>query len=113
LSAFLGIGGGPINIAVLFILFSMSSKEAVLNSLFIILCSQTTSLLSYFATNTVPQINPVVLTLMCIGGICGALIGRGLSKKMSNKSIDKLFGVVTFCLVLLNIFNIVKFGGAF
>ncbi|WP_260847107.1 TSUP family transporter [Brachyspira hyodysenteriae] len=40
LSSFLGIGGGPFNIAFLYFFFSMDSKVAAQNSLYIILFSQ-------------------------------------------------------------------------
>ena len=46
LSAFLGIGGGPINLAVLYYFFSMDTKTAALNSLYIILFSQGASFLN-------------------------------------------------------------------
>ena len=36
MSSFLGIGGGPINFVVLFFFFSMSTKIAAENSLYII-----------------------------------------------------------------------------
>ena len=44
MSSFLGIGGGPINLMVLGFLFSMSTKESALASLYIIVFSQVTSL---------------------------------------------------------------------
>ena len=44
-SSFLGIGGGPINLVVLFIFFSMDTKTAAENSLYIILFSQAASTL--------------------------------------------------------------------
>ena len=39
LSSFLGIGGGPINLVVLFFFFSMDTKTAAQNSLYTILFS--------------------------------------------------------------------------
>ena len=46
LSSFLGIGGGPMNLAALFYFFSMDTKTAAENSLYIIFISQSASLLS-------------------------------------------------------------------
>ena len=40
ISSFLGIGGGPVNVAVLFFFFSMDAKTAARNSIYIILFSQ-------------------------------------------------------------------------
>ena len=52
MSSFLGIGGGPINLVVLYYFFSMAAKTAAQNSLYIILVSQITSLATTFVTNT-------------------------------------------------------------
>ena len=53
-SSFLGIGGGPINLVVLFFFFSMDTKRAAENSLYIILFSQMASLLSVMPHFIVP-----------------------------------------------------------
>src|SRR5699024_9365796 len=44
LAAFLGIGGGPFNVAILALCFSMNAKESALNSIFIIFFSQLSAL---------------------------------------------------------------------
>lgn len=54
MSSFLGIGGGPINLMVLGFLFSMSTKESALASLYIIVFSQVTSLVQTVVTGTIP-----------------------------------------------------------
>ena len=56
MSSFLGIGGGPINLVVLAFFFSMSTKEAALSSLYIIMFSQITSLFQTIAAGTVPEV---------------------------------------------------------
>ena len=58
MSSFLGIGGGPINLVVLFYFFSMETKTAAQNSLYIILFSQITSLLTTLITHSVPEFTP-------------------------------------------------------
>lgn len=50
LSAFLGIGGGPVNVAMLCMLFSIDIKEAAAGSIFIILFSQFAKLVSIALT---------------------------------------------------------------
>lgn len=45
-SAYLGIGGGPFNVAVLCMFFAMDIKEAAAGSIFIILFSQLSNLIS-------------------------------------------------------------------
>nr|WP_304286214.1 sulfite exporter TauE/SafE family protein [Clostridium paraputrificum] len=108
-SSFLGIGGGPLNIAVLYFFLSMSAKETAINSIFIILFSQVTSLSSTVITGSIPEFANMHLMLMCMGGIGGALLGSRLSKKMDDNKIEKFFLIVLFILSFINIINLVKF----
>jgi len=106
LSSFLGIGGGPLNIIILSYLFSMNPKEASLNSLFIIFCSQTASIASIVITGTVPVFEWRTLVLMCAGGVAGAVTGRFISKKISKNVVETMFIWVVIFLLVLNIFNL-------
>ncbi len=108
LASFLGIGGGPINLAVLYFFFSMDSKTAALNSLFIIFFSQITSLIFTAASGRIPAFDPVILSLMIAGGIGGGLIGSHLSKKMSHRAVDKLFMGVMVLIIGICIYNFFK-----
>ena len=96
MSSFLGIGGGPINLVVLGYCFSMDSKTAAANSLYIILFSQLASLLSTLISG-VPEFELLSLAVMVAGGIGGGIAGRALNKKMDNRAVDKLF----ICLMVL------------
>lgn len=109
ISSFLGIGGGPINIAVLYYFFSMSPKVSARNSLFIILFSQITSFSTTIITNTVPSFDPLSLAVMCVGGVLGALIGGYLDKKIDDDTTEKFFSCVLLGLVVLNIYNVIMF----
>ncbi|MFR3911908.1 MAG: TSUP family transporter [Clostridium paraputrificum] len=109
IGAISGIGGGPLNIAVLYFFLSMSAKETAINSIFIILFSQVTSLSSTVITGSIPEFANMHLMLMCMGGIGGALLGSRLSKKMDDNKIEKFFLIVLFILSFINIINIVKF----
>lgn len=109
ISAFLGIGGGPINIAVLAYFFNMDSKTCSLNSIYIIFFSQTTSLLTTFISNSVPDYNPANLIFMIIGGIGGGFLGSTISKKLSNSGVDKIFSVVLVVILMICTYNFFKF----
>lgn len=111
MSSFLGIGGGPINLMVLFLLFSMQTKTAAENSLYIIFFSQLTSLLSTILTGSVPDIDPSVLIIMVIGGITGGICGRALNKKISEKTVDRLFMALMLVIILICVYNMVTYGG--
>lgn len=104
MSSFLGIGGGPINLVVLGYLFSMDSKTAAANSLYIILFSQLASLIST-AFSGFPEFEPVVLALMVAGGIGGGIVGRALNKKMDNQAVDKLFVCLMALIIAICVFN--------
>lgn len=111
LSSFLGIGGGPVNLVVLFYFFSMSTKTAAQNSLYIIFFSQIASLLSSIVTGSVPAFQISVLVLMVAGGIMGGICGRTINKKIEEKTVDKLFIGLMVVMIIINIYNIYKFAG--
>lgn len=109
MSAFLGIGGGPINLVVLFYFFSMDTKTAAENSLYIILFSQIASLVASIYTRTVPEFSVITLVLMVCGGILGGMAGRKVNQKLDEKAVDKLFIALMVLMILINIYNIYKF----
>lgn len=109
MSSFLGIGGGPINLVVLFFFFSMKTKVAAENSLYIIFFSQITSLISSIVTKTIPDFSIWILLLMVSGGILGGIIGRKTNKKIKEETVDKLFIWLMVIMILINIWNIWKF----
>ena len=104
MSSFLGIGGGPINLVVLGYLFSMDSKTAAANSLYIILFSQLASFVSTLITG-LPAFDPLVLALMVAGGIGGGIVGRTLNKRMDNRAVDKLFICLMSLIIAICVFN--------
>jgi hypothetical protein len=109
LSSFLGIGGGPVNIAVLYYFYSMRPKETTLNSLFIIFCSQAAGLATSIATRTIPAFPVEALVVMCSGGVVGSLIGGRISWKVSDHFVERFFVVVLIILMGINIYNIGRF----
>ena len=85
MSSFLGIGGGPIDLVVLYYFFSMETKTAVQNSLFIIFISQIFSLSYTIATSSIPDVSLQEVVLMAAGGITGGIIGRRINSKISSE----------------------------
>ena len=108
LGAFLGIGGGPFNVAIICALFSVSIKEAAQNSMYIIFCSQGMGLLSLVIDKNVPQISTWVLGGMIGSGILGSELGRQISKRVSEKKVVLLFEAAMVGIILLNIWNIIN-----
>ena len=109
MSSFLGIGGGPINLVVLFFFFSMDTKTAAENSLYIILFSQIASLLFSILSHKVPDFSIGMLCLMVCGGICGGICGRSVNKKLNTQAVDRLFIGLMVLMIFINIYNIYKF----
>lgn len=109
MSSFLGIGGGPINLVVLFHFFCLDTKTAAQNSLYMILFSQAANILTTILSHTVPLFDPYVLLLMIAGGIGGGIVGRILNKKMSNAAVDRLFLVLMSVIILISLWNVWKY----
>ncbi|MCR1876898.1 sulfite exporter TauE/SafE family protein [Paraclostridium bifermentans] len=108
ISAFLGIGGGPINVAAFTILFSMIANEAARNSILVIFFSQGSKIISIAVTTGFSSYNLDMLPYMLVGGVLGGIIGYKINKAVSEKSIIKIFNSVTLSIILLNLYNIFK-----
>ena len=109
MSAFLGIGGGPINTAFLVILFSFTVKESAAYSVAIIFFSQLSQLVTIFVNNRFEpftQYFPIIACAMVLA-VIGGLIGSRLNKKLSNNVITKVFSVVLSFVAVVNIYNAV------
>ncbi len=111
ISAFLGIGGGPINIAILNYFFSSSPKVTAKRSIFIILLSQISSLATTMLSGVPENVNYFALTFMCIGGCSGAIVGGKLSKKLSEQQVDDFFTDVLVAIIILNAYNVGRMVG--
>lgn len=109
MSSFLGIGGGPINLVVLFYFFGMETKTAAQNSLYIILFSQAASLLTTLATHSVPEFAWSALALMVCGGIGGGMAGRAVNKRIDSAAVDRLFIGLMVVIIFISIFNSVRY----
>lgn len=108
LSSFLGIGGGPINLMVLYYFFSMDTKAAALNSLYIILFSQTASLANTVFTRSIPAFDLTVLLVMVASGILGGRLGRKLSRMLSSRQMDILFLILLVVITLISGYNLIR-----
>lgn len=108
-SSFLGIGGGPINLMVLNFCFSMSTKKAAVNSLFIILISQIFSIGQTVLTGTVPEVDLRLLLLMAVGGILGGKLGNRVRKGVDERYVDLLFEGMMLAIMAINVHNIFSF----
>lgn len=108
MSSFLGIGGGPINLLFLSLLFSMGIKEAGLNSIFIIFLSQATSLLKTALRGGLAEVDLMMLLLMVLGGILGGMLGSHLNKRFTEKRVSQLLLMLLCIITAICAYNICR-----
>lgn len=106
-SSFLGIGGGPVNVAVFIFFFSMDMKTATLYSIATILFSQASTLLTIATTSGFHQFDLTLLLYILPLAVLGGISGTKINHKASIKQITCIFNTVVSCLILLNILNAV------
>lgn len=109
LSSFLGIGGGPINLVILSYFFSMDTKEATKNSLYIILYSQLAGILQMLFTHSFPVFDVRILLLMMLGGVGGGYLGRRWNQRLKVEVVNRLFVFLMVVIILINIYNVYIF----
>lgn len=111
LGSFLGIGGGPFNVAALYYFFAMSAKAAAQNSLYIILISQAAGTVKTILSGEVPEIMLPVLLGMILCGILGSEVGGRLNCRLSEKKVSLLFQGAMVLVLGLNLYNMYRFFG--
>ena len=102
-SSFLGIGGGPM---------SMDTKKAAINSILVILRSQTASLIFSVASGTVPPFDGGMLIAMAGAGALGGYLSSQLHKKLSAALTDRLFIGLLIVILLICVYNAIRMLGA-
>lgn len=107
-SSFLGIGGGPINVALIIYLFSFDTKTATVCSLITILFAQISKLATTALTTGFEVFDLSVAPLMAVGAVLGGFIGAGLNKKFSEKNVEKAFNAVQILVLMITAVNIAK-----
>lgn len=108
ISVFLGIGGGPVNVAFLLLLFSLDIKQATVYSIAIIFFSQLTKLTTLVVTGAAFNFDLSFVPFICLSAIVGGFIGTHLNQKLTNKQISNIFVIMMFILIAISLFNIIK-----
>lgn len=105
-SSFLGIGGGPINVALTVLLFSLDVKTAAVSSLVIILFSQISKVISLSLTGGITGELSLLIILLPVA-FCGAVLGAWLNKRLKEKYILAAYNLTVCSLVAITVFNAV------
>lgn len=107
-SSFLGIGGGPINMVVLTLFFSMDTKSAAVHSILLIFFSQTAKLTTVALSSGFVGQDLTMLWLMIPAGIIGGLLGAKLHHKLPARRIVTVFNFTVAFIILVSLFNCVR-----
>ena len=107
-SAFLSIGGGPINVALIALLFSADMSEAAVSSLFVILLSQSAKIASYAASAGFSGLDMSPLRILIPTAFAGALLGVWLNKKLKEKTVVTVYNITVCALIAINVYNAVS-----
>lgn len=105
LSTFLGIGGGPINVALLIYLFNFDAKKSAIYSIATIFFSQFMKLVSLVPMLSQLPIKINLLPFILISAIIGGYLGSVISSKVTNKTVLILYKVIVVFVIGLNIYN--------
>ena len=109
LGAFLGIGGGPFNVAVLCYFFSMPTKKATQNSLLIVLLSQLASTLQTVFTSGAPQIDFVLLAEMIVLAVAAGEVGRWIHRRIDERQATLCLEGTMILIMAISLYNMLKF----
>lgn len=112
ISVYLGIGGGPLNIALLIYFFSMKAKDAAAYSILMIFFAQIIKMGTVI--RDFEKYNNVSLVILAIAifAVLGGWIGTKIQSKLSHEAVEKMYLGLMVVLLLMNAINIVKFIGA-
>lgn len=106
LSSFLGIGGGPINVAALCLLFAMDVKGAAVHSIAIIFFSQSAKLLTTALGEGFGAYDLTLLLWMLPGAIAGGLLGAALHRHLPENTLLALYNAALLFIIALSSWNI-------
>lgn len=107
-AAFLGIGGGPMNVALLMLLFSFDVKTSMFGSILIIFFSQFSKLALVLFTTGFATVNFQIAIAMIMCAIVGGFIGTWIKKVITSKAVTMVFNCVQIFIMATCIMNIIK-----
>lgn len=103
IASFLGIGGGPINMAILLLGFNFNIKQAAVISTVTILFAQVGSIVTTLMTKNILDYDIQMLIVMIPAGIIGGFVGSKLTSIITHEKIDLLFVITLLGIIVLNL----------
>lgn len=107
-SSFLGIGGGPTNVALIIYLYSYDTKTAAICSLITIFFAQVSKLTTVGLTIGFTSYDLKMAPIMVAGAIAGGFIGAALNKRFKVKTVEIAFNAVQMLVLCIAVVNIVR-----
>ncbi len=105
ISTLLGIGGGPINVALLMLCFGIPIKEATVYSIVTIFFSQAAKLVTIAQVTGFERFDLSILLYVIPAAIVGGFVGALISGKISSERVTQVYQVVILLVLLLNLWN--------
>lgn len=105
LASLLGIGGGPINVALLMFFFNMPIKDATVYSIVTIFFSQLSKIITIFLTTDLSRYDFNVLIYIIPAAIIGGFLGAYFSHVFSDEKVRNVYKMVIVIVLLINVYN--------
>lgn len=104
-SVFLGIGGGPLNVACMSLFFSYGMKESVVYSLATIFFSQLSKLALNAVGGTLFSVDLSFLPVVVASAILGGYIGTKINQRASDSVIHNTYIGIIVALLVVSVYN--------
>lgn len=105
LASLLGIGGGPINVALLMLLFNIPIKQATVYSIITIFFSQLSKVITIVLTVNMARYDLSMLYYIVPAAIIGGFLGSYVSGKVSDEKVNQIYQWVIILVLMINLFN--------
>ncbi|MBO0441191.1 sulfite exporter TauE/SafE family protein [Candidatus Enterococcus ikei] len=105
ISTLLGIGGGPINVALLMLCFGIPIKEATVYSIITIFFSQAAKIVTIAQSTGFGRFDLSILCYVIPAAIIGGFVGALISGKISSEKVTQVYQIVIILVLLLNLWN--------
>lgn len=106
ISSFLSIGGGPLNVALYFLIFGFSLKVSVAYSIITILFAQGSQLINIAITQDLSEYPWSYLLFIVPVAILGGVVGQYIYKRISDKTISLILSLTMFVVLCINLINL-------
>lgn len=108
LAVFLGIGGGPLNVAALGLLFSLGAKEGAVYSLAIIFFSQLSKLVLSAVGGQLWAVDLTYLPFVVVPAVAGGFIGTFGNRRLSEEGVRRIYLATMVVLPIISAYNCVS-----